>query len=94
MAKQKTRKRSAKKVRDEVLEALVSVPVSRSERRLTETTRSSVTIEEVLERRNMQQALKRVIANKGCPGVDGMAVSELPEFLKEKWPQCLKTDTQ
>jgi RNA-directed DNA polymerase len=44
------------------------------------------TIEEVCERENCKQALKRVKANKGSPGVDGMTVQELPEYLKEHWP--------
>ena len=86
MVKQKTRKRSAKKVRDEVLSIVAPVPTSRLERPLTEITRSPVSMEDVLQRRNMQQALKRVIANKGSPGSDGMQVTELPEFLMEHWP--------
>ena len=43
-------------------------------------------IEEVCERENCKQALKRVKANKGSPGVDGMTVEELPEYLKQHWP--------
>lgn len=43
-------------------------------------------IEEVVERHNMQAALKQVRANKGSPGVDGMSVDELPDFLKAHWP--------
>jgi len=43
-------------------------------------------IEEVCERENCQQALKRVKANRGSPGVDGMTVQQLPEYLKEHWP--------
>jgi RNA-directed DNA polymerase len=42
-------------------------------------------MEEVVERRNMQAALKQVRANKGSPGVDGMSVDELPDFLKTHW---------
>jgi RNA-directed DNA polymerase len=42
-------------------------------------------IEEVCERENCKQALKRVKANKGSPGVDGMTVQQLPEYLKEHW---------
>ena len=30
-------------------------------------------------------ALKRVKANKGAPGIDGMTVDELPEYLKAHW---------
>jgi RNA-directed DNA polymerase len=43
-------------------------------------------MEEVCERENCKQALARVKANKGNPGVDGMTVHELPEFLKQHWP--------
>src|SRR5579862_4826733 len=41
---------------------------------------------EVCERENCKQALKRVKANKGTPGVDGMTVQQLPEYLKQHWP--------
>jgi RNA-directed DNA polymerase len=44
-------------------------------------------MEEVCERENCKQALARVRANKGSPGMDGMTVHELPEFLKQQWPQ-------
>lgn len=40
-------------------------------------------MEEVCELGNWQQAIKRVKANKGSPGVDGMTVNELPDFLKQ-----------
>ena len=43
-------------------------------------------MEEVCERENCQQALRRVKANKGSPGVDGMTVHELPDYLKQHWP--------
>ena len=43
-------------------------------------------MEEVCERENCKQALKRVKANKGSAGVDGMAVQQLPAFLKQHWP--------
>jgi len=45
------------------------------------------TIEKVVERENLIQALKRVRGNKGAPGVDGMAVDELVPFLKTHWPR-------
>ena len=35
-------------------------------------------MEEVCGRENCQQALRRVKANKGSAGIDGMKVSELP----------------
>ena len=43
-------------------------------------------MEEVCERENCQQALRRVKANKGSPGIDGMRVEELPGYLKQPWP--------
>ena len=43
-------------------------------------------MEEVCERENCKQALKRVKANQGSAGVDGMTVQQLPEFLKQHWP--------
>jgi RNA-directed DNA polymerase len=43
-------------------------------------------MEEVCERGNCEQALKRVKANKGSAGVDGMTVRELPQYLKQHWP--------
>ena len=44
-------------------------------------------MEEVVRRENLVKALKRVQANKGSPGVDGMTVDELPGYLKEHWPR-------
>jgi group II intron reverse transcriptase/maturase len=43
-------------------------------------------MEEVLHRENLQTALKRVVSNKGAPGIDGMTVDELPAFLRRMWP--------
>jgi len=43
-------------------------------------------MEEVLEAENLKKALKRVKANKGSPGIDGMTVEQLPGYLKKHWP--------
>ncbi len=43
-------------------------------------------MEEVVERANLKEALKRVKANRGSPGVDGMTVQQLPGYLREHWP--------
>ena len=43
-------------------------------------------MEEVCERANLEKALKRVLANKGSPGVDGMYTHQLSDHLKEHWP--------
>lgn len=42
-------------------------------------------MEEVVSPPNLRAAMKRVKRNKGSPGVDGMTVEELPEFLRESW---------
>lgn len=44
-------------------------------------------MEEVVQRGNAKAALKRVRQNKGSPGVDGMTVDELPEYLAEHWEE-------
>ncbi len=44
-------------------------------------------MEEVVQRDNAKAALKRVKQNKGSPGVDGMTVEELPEYLVEHWEE-------
>jgi RNA-directed DNA polymerase len=42
-------------------------------------------MERVLARPNLQAALKRVKKNKGSPGIDGMTVEELPDYLRAHW---------
>jgi hypothetical protein len=46
-------------------------------------------MEEVCERENCWQAYKRVQANQGSPGIDGMKVGELAGYLKQHWPSTL-----
>ena len=41
----------------------------------------------VLERNNLLRALKQVRRNKGAPGIDGMTVDDLPNYLKHYWPR-------
>jgi hypothetical protein len=47
-------------------------------------------MEEVCERENCKQALRRVKANEGSPGIDGMTVEQLPGHLREHWPAIRK----
>ncbi len=42
-------------------------------------------MERIADRGNLRQAYKRVKANRGSPGVDGMTVAELGKHLAEHW---------
>jgi RNA-directed DNA polymerase len=42
-------------------------------------------IEEVCQRGNLVRAWKRVQGNGGSPGIDGMRVEELTDYLREHW---------
>jgi RNA-directed DNA polymerase len=44
-------------------------------------------LEEVLRRENLLSAFRRVRSNKGAPGIDGMTVEELGDYLKVEWPR-------
>jgi group II intron reverse transcriptase/maturase len=44
-------------------------------------------MEEVVHHDNLRQALRKVKANHGSPGVDGMSVDQLPEHLRANWPR-------
>jgi RNA-directed DNA polymerase len=43
-------------------------------------------MEKVVDRENLLTALQNVKRNGGAPGVDGMTVEELPDYLKREWP--------
>jgi RNA-directed DNA polymerase len=47
-------------------------------------------MEEVLTKENLKEALEAVMENKGAPGIDGMTVEKLPEYLKENWRRIRK----
>lgn len=42
-------------------------------------------LEEILDIRNVQRALRQVTANKGAAGVDGMQTDELRDYLNTHW---------
>ena len=42
-------------------------------------------LEQILSRENMLLAWKRVKANKGAAGVDGMSIDAFPEFARQHW---------
>ena len=43
-------------------------------------------MEEVCERENLKEAVRRVKANQGRAGVDGMTVGGISDYLKQHWP--------
>jgi RNA-directed DNA polymerase len=43
-------------------------------------------MEKVCERENLKEALRRVKANKGSAGVDGITVGGISDYLKQHWP--------
>ncbi len=48
-------------------------------------TTTHLLMEEVVERTNVEAALKKVRSNKGSPGIDGMTVEQLPTYVAEHW---------
>jgi RNA-directed DNA polymerase len=57
----------------------------------TETpTQNMEMMERIVAPSNVREAYRRVKANGGCPGVDGMAVEELSQYLRAHWPQVRK----
>ena len=51
-------------------------------------------LEKILDRDNMNRAYKRVKANKGSHGVDGMTVDELLQYLKQNGDQLKQAHAQ
>ena len=45
------------------------------------------TIENTLSSRNMMEAYKAVIRNKGAPGIDGITTKEIKKVIQEQWPK-------
>src|SRR6516225_7607239 len=64
-------------------EDIESLPAANEPERPANTNRI---MEEVCERGNLKAALRRVKANKGSAGVDGMTVNQLNDYLKQHWP--------
>ena len=49
--------------------------------------RAEQLMEEICQQENCKQAWTRVKSNKGSPGIDGMTVEKLPDYLKQHWPE-------
>ena len=47
-------------------------------------------LERILSKDNMNAAYKRVCANKGAGGIDGVTVEELGDYIKENWESIRK----
>ena len=50
-------------------------------------------MEEVCERENLLEALRRVKGNKGSAWIDGMTIGQLSGYLKEHWLTIRGTTT-
>lgn len=50
-----------------------------------EETMMSQLLEEILSQDNMILAYKKVKANRGTSGIDGIGVDEIDEYLRENW---------
>ena len=46
----------------------------------------SIMLEEILDFRNVQKALRQVISNQGAGGIDGMQTDALRDYLEAGWP--------
>ena len=51
-------------------------------------------LERILSRENLNRAYKRVRANKGAPGIDGMTVEDALPWLREHREELLETIRQ
>ena len=72
--------------RSEAPRADVRGTESPAAKRTTESPAGAQTLmEAVCSRENLWKALKRVQANKGSAGVDGMTVGQLPGYLAKQW---------
>ena len=51
-------------------------------------------LERILSRGNLNRAYKRVRANKGAPGIDGMTIEDALPWLREHWEELLENIRQ
>ena len=64
---------------------IVGAAPNATARRERDRRRHDRVMEAVVESKNMREAYRRVVRNKGAPGVDGMTVDDLGGYLKTKW---------
>jgi len=60
---------------------------SRAKRKPEDPASPVLLMEEIVKRENLRRALRRVMQNKGGPGIDGMTVKKLAGYLKKHWPR-------
>lgn len=72
-------KGEAQQNEQEGIELFMAQEVNESQRSTSEL------MEEVCQPSNLLEALRRVKQNQGSPGMDGMTVKELPEYLQKNW---------
>ena len=70
------REQAAGNPQDELVAGLTGQP---------ESIQPQTLLAQVLDRANLQRAVKQVRRNKGAPGIDGMTVDELPKYLRDHW---------
>ena len=60
------------------------------DKRETEMTDGADLLEQILDRDNLNRAYKKVKANKGAPGIDGMTIEEAGPWLRENREELLE----
>jgi RNA-directed DNA polymerase len=55
-------------------------------RRITQPALQVALMEKVLAAQNLRRAWRRVKANRGAPGIDGMHIEDFAAFAREQWP--------
>ena len=60
------------------------------DKRETEMTDDADLLEQILDRDNLNKAYKKVKANKGAPGIDGMTIEEAGPWLRENREELLE----
>ncbi len=68
----------------DTLNPLGGVPM---ERVVDQLTPEQHLLEQILSRENMETAWKRVKANKGAPGVDGITIEQFPDHTRPLWEE-------